>query len=294
MAQDKFSAYVNMINSVSVNFNRILGSQFVREIDNFLLNLSINDLKIVKVEVEGEVEGEAEGEAKANEKSKELIAREEWINIIKNLDTDEKRISFTLLTIYRNSRVSVLHSDIIDQILDNIIKPYFDKKNNPDDIVTDDEIYTTMLNHALLFSRLVEHYKILFESGSLCAIRRENSHTILLQDEKQKTIILRVSFGRLGDIVVSQIFKGEFHHATLGENKTPDQKVEVIKYSFKTFDCGNVVMFLFDIEQLIQYLKDLKKNMTVYNLFGNDELLLNKATTEQLLHKNNACYTFRD
>jgi hypothetical protein len=288
MASSASTSYVDMIDMVKEYFKNQLGEQFIKEIDNFLLSLSIDDLKSVnKVEVEGEVENEA----KADEKSKELIAREKWINIIKNLDTDEKRTAFTLLTIYRNSKVSVLHLSIIEQISDNIVKPYFDKKNNPDDAVTDDEIYTTLLNHVLMFSRLVEHYRRLFESGSLCAINRANSHVILLRDEKRKTIILRVSFSKLGDIVVSQIFEGLYLHTLLGENKTSNQKVEVINYSFTTFDCKNVVMFLFDVEQLIQYLKNLKKTMTVYNLFGNNDIVLDTATTEQLSRTNNSCYT---
>ena len=119
---DEDNSKVDYIKSQSLalsnRFKRSLGNNATVH-DELLKNLTLDNMKIEKPD--------EKHDAKKTKKHTKMVKH--WVDIMKALRTENEKIDFAALTVFRNSGIPTLDNKHIEQIIECIIKPYLNMEN---------------------------------------------------------------------------------------------------------------------------------------------------------------------
>lgn len=236
---DDTKVYTEMVTAVSMFFKQNLGD-LINKHDELLRSLTNEDLKIPTT-------------LTADEIKMAVSNRNKWIKIVSGMDN--KHISeFILLTIYRNSGLSVLHISCLEQLSKDVITEYLNRGPN---------FYQMMLHHILVISRMMKHYDEAFSYGLINFMNRESTPQILTNNDN----VFRISFMKLGGIALScKNSRNLIDHYLIGKTRGNELKVDAIeRYNIQTIDCDEVVLRLINKDAIIKYIKSFPR---LYNVYG--------------------------
>lgn len=239
--------YFEMSEAVSVYFTNKLGKVATQH-DILLTGLSIDDFK-----------------ADAKYETKFLVMsndRNIWVEIFEGLSTDEERIDFALLTLYRNSQLSTIHISSLKQIVDDVITPYMKLLT----MCNDDSASRKLLNHILIIPKLMQHYHLMFSYGVINFVNRSTSYGIIANDSSK--VVCRISFAALGNIVLSHGDSIECASLILGQQDPFKKNGTTIKYNIETLVHKSIEMRLYDEADMYNSLLTIKGKQ-LYNVYGN-------------------------
>lgn len=198
-----------------------------------------------------------------NAKRNAALNRDEWVKIVSGMEIKQLRM-FALLTLYRNSGISVLHVSALNQIYDNVIFDYTNQSNHSYNV----DNLNKLLFHILIIARIMRYYDELFSYGLINFVQRDNLNSLISSGRDQN--LFRISFSQLGNIVHSQLSDG-ISHKLIGVQCAKNVKIHGYEqYKGKTLHCDSISIPIMDKKDVIRYIRSHSK---VYNVYGNPHII---------------------
>lgn len=255
---DEDNSKVDYIKSQSLalsnRFKRSLGNNATVH-DELLKNLTLDNMKIEKPD--------EKHDAKKTKKHTKMVKH--WVDIMEALRTENEKIDFAALTVFRNSGIPTLDNKHIEQIINCIIKPYLNMENEKIPLKEQLEL---LLNHLLLLAICIKHYASFITKGLINFYNRVDATNIV---KKNHIIVIRSSFSQVGVIAhTSYRFGIESEQHTL-INEIQDIIIDKkITYNVKTLH-NNMAIQSSPVELIKHdcFENFLAKCKNIHNIMGN-------------------------